>query len=87
MRQHIQKSIRTEGELLIDPDFFITLKHKFPRISHVDIQLQRGYAQTEMSRFRYNVVLHLDRVDIPVTEPQWLDWQTEQLNLETLEKI
>ncbi|MEH2198295.1 amino acid adenylation domain-containing protein [Nostoc sp.] len=87
LRQQIQKSIETEGELLIDPDFFIALKQRFPRISHLQIQLQRGYAQTEMSRFRYDVILHLDRVDIPVVSPQWLDWQSEELNLETIEKI
>ncbi|MBH8576701.1 amino acid adenylation domain-containing protein [Nostocaceae cyanobacterium CENA369] len=87
LRQQIQKSIHNESELLIDPDFFIALKQRIPRISHIQIQLQRGYARTEMSRFRYNVVLHLDRTDIPVAKPQWLDWQTEQLNLETIEKI
>ncbi len=87
LRQQIQKSIRNEGELLIAPDFFIALKKRFPRISHVQIQLQRGYAQTEMSRFRYNVVLHLDRADTPVAEPEWLDWQAQQLNLETIERI
>jgi amino acid adenylation domain-containing protein len=87
LRQQIQNSIRTEEELLIDPDFFIVLKQKFSRISHVEIQLQRGYAQTEMSRFRYDVVLHLDQTDIPVAEPQWLNWQDQQLNLETIEKI
>ncbi|QDL09671.1 non-ribosomal peptide synthetase [Brasilonema octagenarum UFV-E1] len=87
LHQQIQKSIRTEGELLIDPDFFIALKQRFPRISHVQIQLQRGYAQTEMSRFRYDVVLHLDRTDTPVAEPEWLNWQDQQLNLEKIEKI
>ncbi|MDF5712684.1 MAG: amino acid adenylation domain-containing protein [Rhizonema sp. NSF051] len=88
LRQQIQKSIRTEGELLIEPDFFFALKQRCPRISHVQIQLQRGYAQTEMSRFRYDVILHLDQADTPVVEPQWLDWQShQQLNLETIERI
>ncbi|KYC42719.1 non-ribosomal peptide synthetase [Scytonema hofmannii PCC 7110] len=87
LRLQIQKSIRTEGELLIDPDFFIALKQRIPRISQVQIQLQRGYALTEMSRFRYNATLYLDRADTPLEEPEWLDWQTEQLNLETIEKI
>ena len=87
LRQQIQKSIRTEGELLLDPNFFIALKKRFPRISHVQIQLKQGYAQTEMSRFRYDVVLHLDQTDTLVTDTEWLDWQGEQLNLETIEKI
>ncbi|MEH2279392.1 MAG: amino acid adenylation domain-containing protein [Nostoc sp.] len=87
LRQQIQKSIRTETELLINPDFFIAIKQKFPRISHVEIQLKRGYSHTEMSRFRYDVVLHLDSTNTPVAEPQCLDWQEQELNLETIEKI
>ncbi|MEA5507241.1 hypothetical protein VB735_29940 [Halotia wernerae UHCC 0503] len=40
-----------------------------------------------MNRFRYDMVLHLDQTDTPVAEPQCLDWQGEQLNLETIERI
>jgi acyl carrier protein len=40
-----------------------------------------------MSRFRYDVVLHLDRADTPLTQPEWLDWQDQQLNLETIQQI
>ena len=87
LRQQIQKSIRTEGELLIDPNFFIALQQRFPRISHVQIQLKRGYAQTEMNRFRYDVVLYLDLADAPMAEPEWLDWQTQELKLETIKNI
>ncbi|MCP6760177.1 MAG: amino acid adenylation domain-containing protein [Fischerella sp. CENA71] len=87
LRQQIKKSIRTEGELLIDPDLFIAIKQKFPRISHVEIQLKRGYNHTEMSRFRYDVVLYLDGTATPFAEPKCLDWQEQQLNLETIEKI
>ncbi|MBS9387785.1 MAG: amino acid adenylation domain-containing protein [Dolichospermum sp. WA123] len=87
LRQKIQNRIRTEEELLIDPDFFIALKQRFSRISHVQIELKRGYSHTEMSRFRYDVVLHLDQVGIPLTQPQCLDWQEQQLNLATIERI
>ncbi|MDZ8183919.1 MAG: amino acid adenylation domain-containing protein [Nostoc sp. ChiSLP02] len=87
LRQQIQNSIRTEEELLIDPDFFIALKQKFPRISHLQIELKRGYSHTEMSRFRYDVVLYLDRANITRTQPKWLDWHNQNLNLETIERI
>ncbi|GCL35048.1 amino acid adenylation domain-containing protein [Sphaerospermopsis reniformis] len=87
LRQQIQNSIRTEEELLIDPDFFIALKQRFPRISHVQIELKWGYSHTEMSRFRYDVVLYLDRADITLKQPEWLNWQEQQLNLETIERI
>ncbi|XWK88449.1 MAG: amino acid adenylation domain-containing protein [Phormidium sp.] len=87
LRQRIQQSICNEGELLIDPDLFICLKQKFPRISQVEIQLKRGYAHTEMSRFRYDVVLHLDQTNNHRATPEWLNWKTEQLNLEKIEQI
>ncbi|MFB2837780.1 amino acid adenylation domain-containing protein [Floridanema evergladense] len=87
LRQRIQQSICNEGELLIDPDFFITIKHKFPRISQVEIQLKRGYTHTEMSRFRYDVVLHLDQINNSFVTPEWLDWESEELNLEKIEQL
>jgi acyl carrier protein len=87
LRQRIRNSLRTEEELLIDPNFFIALKQKYSRISQVQIELKRGYNQTEMNRFRYDVVLYLDQPQTLVTEWQWLDWQVEQLNLEKIQHI
>jgi amino acid adenylation domain-containing protein len=88
LRQQIQTSIRNEAELLIDPGFFIALKQRFPRITHVKIELKRGENHTEMSRFRYDVVLYLDGLDPAVTtKPQWLDWQQQQLDLDTIKQI
>ena len=34
------------------PNLFIYLKQKYSRISQVQIDLKRGYNQTEMNRFR-----------------------------------
>jgi cyclopropane fatty-acyl-phospholipid synthase-like methyltransferase/acyl carrier protein len=87
LRQRIRNSLRTEEELLIDPNFFIALKQKYPRISQVQIELKRGYNQTEMNRFRYDVVLYLDQPQTLVTEWQWLNWEVEQLNLEKIQHI
>ncbi|MBC1194194.1 amino acid adenylation domain-containing protein [Microcystis aeruginosa BLCCF158] len=89
LRQRIRNSLRTEEELLVDPNFFIALKHKYPRISQVQIELKRGYNQTEMNRFRYDVVLYLDQPQIQplVTEWQWLNWEVEQLSLEKIQRI
>jgi ubiquinone/menaquinone biosynthesis C-methylase UbiE/acyl carrier protein len=87
LRQRIRNSLRTEEELLIDPNLFIYLKQKYPRISQVQIELKRGYNQTEMNRFRYDVVLYLDQPQTLVTQWQWLDWQVEKLNLKTIQNI
>lgn len=46
-----------ESELNLAPDFFRALVGRIPRITGVEIQLKRGAADNEMSRFRYDVVL------------------------------
>lgn len=59
LQQRVQMQIFQETELVIDPDFFRALKHRFPQISGVEIQLLRGKFNNELTQFRYNVVLHL----------------------------
>ncbi|TAE53785.1 MAG: amino acid adenylation domain-containing protein, partial [Nostocales cyanobacterium] len=85
--ENIKRSIITEEELLIDPDFFIAIKQKFPRITHVEIQLKRSYHHTEMSRFRYDVILYLDQLEVNFTQTECLDWRDQQLNLESIQEI
>ncbi|MCP4702545.1 MAG: amino acid adenylation domain-containing protein, partial [Gammaproteobacteria bacterium] len=81
LRQRVRKGMSREKELLIDPDFFIALKHRFPQITQVRIQLKPGHAHNEMTRFRYDVTLHIDSGQAPLTQIQWLDWQKEHLDL------
>ncbi|WP_159066409.1 non-ribosomal peptide synthetase, partial [Streptomyces hygroscopicus] len=47
-----------EKELLVDPDFFPALVHHTPGLEWVDIQLKAGPHHNELSRYRYDVVLH-----------------------------
>jgi len=84
LQQRVQKSIRSEKELLIDPDFFVALKHHLPQITQVQIQLKPGYAHHEMSCFRYDVTLHIGSQSTIQRQVQWLDWPAEQLTLATV---
>lgn len=59
IQQLVHDSVTQETELLIDPAFFTALKHHLPAITHVDLQLKRGHHQNEMTRFRYDVILHV----------------------------
>nr|WP_042187323.1 class I SAM-dependent methyltransferase [Kibdelosporangium sp. MJ126-NF4]CEL17999.1 Non-ribosomal peptide synthetase [Kibdelosporangium sp. MJ126-NF4]CTQ90773.1 Non-ribosomal peptide synthetase [Kibdelosporangium sp. MJ126-NF4] len=74
----------TGTELLIDPGYFVDLAAAIPRVAHVEIRLKRGQRPTEMTRFRFDAVIHLDsaRHDI-VAVDDWRQWaslqQTEQL--------
>jgi amino acid adenylation domain-containing protein len=87
LQQRVQKNTRSEKELLIDPDFFIALKHHLPQITQVQIQLKPGYAYNEMTRFRYDVTLYIGGNSVPNSQLQWLDWQPENLTLATVRQI
>ncbi|NEO52861.1 MAG: amino acid adenylation domain-containing protein [Okeania sp. SIO3B5] len=78
LRQRIASRLSREQRLIIDPEFFIALKAHLPQISHVEVQLKRGYYQNELTRFRYDVVLHLGKkVCSSTTPPVYLNWQED----------
>ncbi|MFD0313291.1 amino acid adenylation domain-containing protein [Streptomyces flavalbus] len=52
LRAAVERSVRWEGELLLDPDYFAALDG-----FDADIQLKRAAHHNELSRYRYDVVL------------------------------
>ena len=87
LRQRVQKGIRQEGELLIDPEFFTAVRQRLPQVTHVEIQLKRGRAHNELTRFRYDVVLHVGENAPPRVDCAWLDWKKQGLTRESLVEI
>ena len=73
LRTRVTRRIQAEKELLLAPDFFAQLKQRHPSISHVDVSLRRGRAHNELTRYRYNVTLHLERerIDFPFVRFTW----------------
>lgn len=71
----VQEHLDQDKELVLHPDFFWALKQRFPRICHVQSQLKRGYSNDELTRFRSDVVLSLDRSVQPILPVTELDWQ------------
>ncbi len=81
LNQRVRRNIETEEELLLDPALFFALTDRYPQIGAVEVQLQRGRAHNELTRFRYQVVLHvgeLEQVECPT-----IDWQ----NLDALRQL
>jgi thioesterase domain-containing protein/2-polyprenyl-3-methyl-5-hydroxy-6-metoxy-1,4-benzoquinol methylase/acyl carrier protein len=76
-----------EKELVVDPAFFIALGEYLPRINRVDIQLKPGRARNEITKFRYDVVLHVGPERCQVQKCRWLDWETEKLDLGALSRM
>jgi len=86
-RALVQKEIRHEGELLVDPEFFTSLQHSVPQITRVEIQLKRGRMRNELTRFRYDVVLHVNADDVRSAQCQWLDWNKQSLSIAALREM
>ena len=73
----IHKRCEQEDELVLDPAFFAALKKRFPQISCVEVHLKRGY-DNEMTRFRYDVTLHLEQANLAVlTDVPWRSWNAD----------
>jgi amino acid adenylation domain-containing protein len=53
----IDQKILSERELLVDPEFFCAFARINPEIGGVQVQVKRGNAHNELTRYRYDVVL------------------------------
>ncbi|WP_425424389.1 amino acid adenylation domain-containing protein [Streptomyces lushanensis] len=68
VRRAVDRGMALEKELLVDPDYFTTLGFD------VDLRTKAGRHQNELTRHRYDVVLHrgggeaLELADAPVTD-------------------
>lgn len=90
LRQRILRQVAEEDELVIDPAFFLALRHRFPQIGHVAILPKRGQAHNELTCFRYDVVLSLQLLAESTAghaQISQLDWQRENLSLNGLRHL
>ncbi|MGW0870630.1 non-ribosomal peptide synthase/polyketide synthase [Streptomyces sp. NPDC002740] len=66
----VERGLRLEKELLVDPDFFTTLGYG------ADLRTKRGHHHNELSRHRYDVVLYADEPDVRLDDVPVVDWAT-----------
>ncbi len=74
LERDIRARTDLEPELLLDPDFFHALRAVMPRIGRVQVLLKHGLHHNELTRFRYDVILHINPVKAPVEVERWVDW-------------
>ncbi|WP_107656874.1 non-ribosomal peptide synthetase [Nocardia suismassiliense] len=79
IRERVRRTVFAEQELLVAPEYF----HAVCRATDfetVDIELKRGYSVNELTRYRYDVVLHktptkaLSVAEVPKVEFRDHDW-------------
>jgi amino acid adenylation domain-containing protein/non-ribosomal peptide synthase protein (TIGR01720 family) len=75
LRRAVEQAIRVEKELLVDPEFFTVLQRRVADIGGVDIRIKRGHHHNELTRYRYDVVLHKHPVTaLPLDHAPQLSW-------------
>ena len=86
LRERVKRYLSQEEELVIDPVFFHALQQHLPNIGRVEIQLKRGSHHNELTKFRYDVVLHIGNDTESSTEIEWLDWEEQGLTLPAIQQ-
>ena len=82
IRQRIRRAMLSEPELLLAPEFFTAWAADRPSAAGLDIQVKRGLADNELTRYRYDVIVH--KTPTPVhslaSAPTWAWTQCAGLN-------
>jgi amino acid adenylation domain-containing protein/non-ribosomal peptide synthase protein (TIGR01720 family) len=83
----IEHAVLVEKELLIDPEFFTALQDRVADIAGIDLQVKRGQHHNELTRYRYDVVLHKHPITpLPLTQAPQLDWTHQVKGLPALDE-
>ncbi|MFD0969298.1 amino acid adenylation domain-containing protein, partial [Plantactinospora endophytica] len=73
VRRGVEQQLAMEKELLVAPALFAALPRLVPAIRSVRVELKGSAGHTEMSRYRYDVVLDTTPADAPLPTSE-LDW-------------
>jgi amino acid adenylation domain-containing protein len=79
LRDRVRWGVAEEQELLLDPALFEAVRARMPRLGRVEVQVKRGEYDNEVSRFRYDVVLHLDTKVAGAADPVVREWGGEDV--------
>ncbi|MEV6596451.1 amino acid adenylation domain-containing protein [Actinoplanes sp. NPDC051346] len=84
LARRAERGMRAERELVLSRDYFANLPHLFPQITRVDITLRDGRYVNEMTRYRYDVTLHVGEDAPPATPAAEQDWLADEFDLAAL---
>jgi hypothetical protein len=83
LRERIERRLHNDPELVPSPSYFLSLQERFPKISRVEICPRRGERDNEMTRFRFDAILHVGEesppVEIPFLHPPAPGWNAASI--------
>lgn len=74
-KEVVQNRVRIEDELVADPAFFYKLPELIPEITGVDVQLRKGHALNETTKYHYDVWLYTGTAPQESRPDLSLDWK------------
>nr|WP_143261733.1 non-ribosomal peptide synthetase/type I polyketide synthase [Allokutzneria sp. NRRL B-24872] len=69
LRDRVHQRAAQEQELVIAPEYFTALRAEVPEISRVEVMLKRGDHHNELTRYRYDVAVHVGGAPATPVEP------------------
>ena len=87
LKERVERRVQREIELVVDPGFFHAFAEQNPAVDFVEVQLRRGRVRIEMTKFHYDVMLHVGTHTPPVEVSRWLDWTGDGLDLARLREL
>lgn len=84
LRERAHRRVEFEEQLVISPAFFTWLPQRFPNIACVQVCPNSGRFDNEMTRFRYNAVLHVEPHRQTRLEISPLNWSEHRLTPDSI---
>ncbi|MFD3514399.1 amino acid adenylation domain-containing protein [Streptomyces sp. NPDC058657] len=85
LRAETERTASREKELLLAPEWFTALRDTLPALAGVDLRIRRGTHHNELTRHRYDVVLHTSTTAAQdVTDAPALAWGEQLTGIEDL---
>src|SRR5262249_23144736 len=74
LKQRVRQAHRNEEELLVDPALFEEIGRRWAKVGRVQSDPKAGSYDNELSRFRYDVTIHLGAKEEVAPPPRWVMW-------------
>lgn len=74
VRRSVRHAQQAEEELVLAPQLFEELARRWPALGRAELSPKTGDYDNELSRFRYDVVLHLGRKTVVAPPDRWDSW-------------
>jgi ubiquinone/menaquinone biosynthesis C-methylase UbiE len=85
--ERVGRRVKQQEQLVISPAYFLALAERNPKLAGAKIRLKRGRSDNELTRFRYDVVLHAASEGNADTEVEWQKWAADETGIEDIRRM